>query len=67
VVGLIGYTVVLLSSIAAWFGLLDVSPGGNGSPLVVPVALFEIILLPFRLLFKGFTTPDAPERIRDAA
>ena len=59
VVGLIGYALVFLGSIAGWFDLVDVSPSGNAAPLAVPVALFEIILLPFWLLFKGFTTPDA--------
>jgi Domain of unknown function (DUF4386) len=63
VVGLIGYAVVLFGSIAAWFGLIDVAPGGNGQILALPVATFEIILLPFWLLFRGFKTPEAPERI----
>jgi hypothetical protein len=58
VVGLIGYAVVLLGSIAGWFGLIDVAPGGNGTIFALPVATFEIILLPFWLLFRGFKTPD---------
>jgi hypothetical protein len=63
VVGLIGYAVVLLGSIAGWFGLIDVAPGGNGTIFALPVATFEIILLPFWLLFRGFKIPEAPERI----
>lgn len=63
VVGLIGYAVVLFGSIAGWFGLIDVAPGGNGTIFALPVATFEIILLPFWLLFRGFKTPEAPERI----
>jgi hypothetical protein len=64
VVGLIGYALVFLYSIAGWFGLLDVTPGASGvGVLVLPVATFEIILLPFWLFFKGFKTPEAPERI----
>lgn len=64
VVGLIGYALVFLYSIAGWFGLIDVTPGASGvGVLVLPVATFEIILLPFWLLFKGFKTPEAPERI----
>jgi hypothetical protein len=61
VVGLIGYAVVLFASIAAWFDLINVSPGGSGAGglLVIPVALFEIILLPFWMLFQGFTMPGA--------
>ncbi len=63
VVGLIGYAVVLLGSIAGWFGLIDVAPGGNGMIFALPVATFEIILLPFWLFFRGFKTLEAPERI----
>jgi hypothetical protein len=63
VVGLIGYAVVLLGSIAGWFGLIDVAPGGNGTIFALPVATFEIILLPFWLFFRGFKTLEAPERI----
>jgi hypothetical protein len=63
VVGLIGYALVFLGGIAGWFDLIDVSPGGSGvgAVLALPVAVFEIILLPFWLLFKGFKTPEAPE------
>src|SRR5579863_9836838 len=63
VVGLIGYALVFLYSIAGWFGLLDVTPGASGvGVLVLPIATFEIFLLPFWLFFKGFKTPEAPER-----
>ena len=61
VVGLIGYAVVFLAGIAGWFDLVDVSPGGNGTPLAVPVAVWEIILLPFWLLFRGFRMSEATE------
>jgi hypothetical protein len=54
---------VFFVSIAGWFGLVDVTPGSNGTLLAVPVAAFEIILLPFWLFFKGFKTPEASERI----
>jgi len=66
VVGLIGYALVFLISIAAWFGLVDPSPGasGWGGILALPVAVFEIILLPFWLFFRGFKTPEAPEHAR---
>jgi hypothetical protein len=63
VVGLIGYAVVLLGSIAGWFGLIDVAPGGNGTIFALPVATFEIILLPLWLFFRGFKTLEARERI----
>ena len=59
VVGLTGYALVFLGGIAGWFDLIDVSPGGSASPLAVPVAVWEIILLPFWLFFQGFTMPNA--------
>lgn len=61
VVGLIGYTLVFFGGLASWFDLIDVSPGGNGSPLAIPVAVWEIILLPFWLFFRGFRMPKAIE------
>ncbi len=61
VVGLIGYAVVLVRSIAGWFGLIDMAPGGNGTIFALPVAIFEIILLPYWLLFRGFKISEAPE------
>ena len=61
VVGLIGYAVVFLAGIAGWFGLVDVAPGGNGTPLAVPVAVWEIILLPFWLFSRGFRMPKETE------
>lgn len=42
---------------------LTLTPGGNGTIFALPVATFEIILLPFWLLFRGFKIPEAPERI----
>jgi hypothetical protein len=61
VAGLIGYALVLFGSIAGWFDLVNTSAGGSGQFLFLPVAAFEIILLPFWLLFRGFKTPEAPE------
>ena len=61
VVGLIGYALVFLSGMGNWFGVIDPSVGGNGAFLAIPVAVFEIILLPFWLLFRGFKMPEAPE------
>ena len=63
VVGLIGYALVFLYSIVGWFGLIDLTPLASGpvGVLALPVAVFEIILLPFWLLFRGFKTPEAPE------
>ena len=63
VVGLIGYALVFLYSIPGWFDLINLSPGASGAwgVLALPVAVFEIILLPFWLLFRGFKMPEAPE------
>src|SRR5437868_5421339 len=63
VVGLIGYALVFLYTIVGWFGLIDLTPGASGpvGVLALPVAVFEIVLLPFWLLFRGFKTPEASE------
>jgi Domain of unknown function (DUF4386) len=58
VVGLIGYALLIPAGIAGWFGVVDPSPGGNVSILAVPVAVFEIILLPFWLFYRGFKMPE---------
>ena len=58
VVGLIGYGLMIPAGIAGWFGLVDPSPTGNVAFLALPVAVFEIILLPFWLLFRGFQMPE---------
>ena len=58
VVGLIGYGLLIPTAIAGLFGLVDPSPTGNVAFLALPVAVFEIILLPFWLLFRGFKMPE---------
>ena len=58
VVGLIGYGLLIPAGIAGLFGLVDPSPTGNVAFLALPVAVFEIILLPFWLLFRGFKMPE---------
>jgi hypothetical protein len=60
-IGVISYALVFFGGIAGWFGVLDTSPGGNGTILALPVASFEIILLPFWLFFRGFKMPEAIE------
>ena len=60
VVGLIGYALMFFASIVGWFDLVDLTPSASGwDVLVLPVAAFQIILLPFWLLFRGFKTPEA--------
>jgi hypothetical protein len=54
VVGLIGYAVLVPGAILTLFGVLDTSPGASGGLLAIPVAVFEIILMPVWLFAKGF-------------
>jgi hypothetical protein len=54
VFGFIGYALLLPSAILALFGILDSTPGGPGTILAVPAAIFEIILMPIWLFAKGF-------------
>ncbi len=54
VVGLIGYTLLLLSAPLDILGIIDTT--GAGGIMYVPGAIFEIILLPIWLIFKGFNS-----------
>ncbi|MCI3135292.1 DUF4386 domain-containing protein [Phenylobacterium aquaticum] len=58
-IGLLGYALVLTGGVASWFDLLDASPLGPSTFMAIPVALFEIILLPTWLLAKGLNIPKA--------
>lgn len=57
VVGSIGYISILFGGIASWFGVIDPSPFGPATYMAIPVALFEIVLLPCWLFSKGFKMP----------
>ncbi|MGZ4951572.1 MAG: DUF4386 family protein [Halobacteriota archaeon] len=60
VVGLVGYTLTLFGGLAALFSLID--PASAAATIInLPVAAFEIILLPFWLFFRGFKMPGATE------
>jgi hypothetical protein len=61
VLGLVGYALVLLGGTAALFGLLDPTPGSPASIIAVPVAVFEIIVLPFWLFYRGIRMPEATD------
>lgn len=52
VVGIIGYTLVLVSAPLDLLEIIDTT--GGGGVLYVPGALFEIVLLPIWLFVKGF-------------
>ena len=54
VVGIVGYALLLPAAVLALFGVLDPTPGGSGTIVAVPVAIFEIILMPVWLFAKGF-------------
>ena len=58
VVGIVGYALLLPAFVLALFGVFDPTPGagGLGSLLAVPVAVWEIIIMPIRLYAKGFNT-----------
>ena len=56
VVGIVGYSLLLPAAILALFGVLDPTVGGSASIYAVPVAVFEIILMPVWLFAKGFNT-----------
>ena len=58
VFGLIGYALLLPAFVLALFGVFDPTPGagGLGSLLAVPVAVWEIIIMPVWLYAKGFNT-----------
>jgi hypothetical protein len=54
VVGIIGYALLLPSAILTLMGILDTAPGAPGAIVAIPVAVFEIILMPIWLYAKGF-------------
>jgi hypothetical protein len=54
VIGIIGYGLLIPAFVLSLFGVLDATPGGIGSLMAVPVAFFEIILMPIWLYAKGF-------------
>lgn len=59
--GLFGYVLAFLAGIGSWFDLVNFSSiGGSGMLLSLPVAFWEIILMPFWLFAKGFAMPENP-------
>lgn len=60
--GLISYALIFLAGIGTWFGLLEMSLGGATFVFAAPVALFEIVIMPAWLVFKGFDMPAAGAR-----
>ena len=52
--GVVGYVLVMLAGFFAWFGWIGIGTGDTGVLMVVTVALWEIVLMPIWLLWKGF-------------
>lgn len=57
IVGLFGYTLVLLSSPLDILGIIDTTDAGG--IMYIPAAIFELILLPAWLMTKGFNSTAA--------
>ncbi len=57
--GLFSYVLAFLAGIGSWFDLVrSSSMGGSGMMLSLPVAFWEIILMPFWLFSRGFATVE---------
>lgn len=57
--GLFSYVLALLAGIGSWFELISFSSmGGSGMLLSLPVALWEIILMPYWLFSRGFAVAE---------
>jgi len=57
--GLFGYALLLPTFVLGLLGVLDPTPGSPASILAVPVALWEIIIMPIWLFARGFNAPTA--------
>ena len=56
-IGFAAYTLVIAAGFLSWGGWTRIGPGETGFLLVAPVALWEIVLMPAWLLWKGFAAP----------
>lgn len=57
--GLFSYVLALLAGIGSWFELISFSSmGGSGMLLSLPVAFWEIILMPYWLFSRGFAVAE---------
>jgi hypothetical protein len=53
--GLLGYSLILLGVLLEFAGVIDMN-AGFGQVLIIPGALFEVIVLPIWLFTKGFNS-----------
>jgi len=56
VVGIIGYGLLLPSAIIGLFGIFETVPPAPRALLALPVAVWEIIIMPICLFARGFNT-----------
>jgi hypothetical protein len=56
VLGLVGYGLLGLGTLLNFLSVVDLNAGGIA--LLVPGLLFELLVLPFCLMVKGFKTPQ---------
>ena len=54
--GIIGYALLLPCALLTLFGVQNVAPGVPVTLMVIPVAIWEIILMPVWLFARGFNT-----------
>ncbi len=55
--GLVAYILTTAAGFLAWFGWIGIDYTNAGFLLVVPVALWEIVLMPIWLFWRGFSLP----------
>ncbi len=66
VLGLVGYTLLTLGVPLDLLGVLNMNDG-PGLALLLPGALFEVVILPIWLITKGFRAPSAAPGFRSSA
>jgi len=64
--GLVGYSFILLGVALEFAGVIDMN-AGLGQTLIVPGALFEVVVLPIWLFAKGFKSTGARSGAVNAA
>ena len=62
VFGFVGYALLLPSAILTLFRVQNIVPGAPVALLAIPVALWEIVLMPAWLYAKGFNTAGITAR-----